>query len=201
VVYGGGQEPVAFSVDARELRHALADAGAVLDLQVGEAKATPVVVKELVRHPVSGETVHLDLLRVRLDRPIQSPVLLELIGGEEAAGVKLGGVLEQPVREVTVEALPTEIPDSIVHDITEMEIGETLTLGQIKPPAGVTIIGDEETLIATISAPRLSVEADTEIETETEVVGEGEGAAEGETADGEGADAGDAGGSGGDSAE
>jgi large subunit ribosomal protein L25 len=171
VVYGGGEDPVAFSVNARDLRHALADAGAVLDLQLDGGKGTPVVLKELIRHPVSGETTHIDLLRVRLDKPIQSPVLLELTGTEDAAGVKVGGILEQPVREVTVEALPTEIPDSIQHDVTEMEIGDTLTLEKITAPSGVTIIGEPDTLIATISAPRLQQEAETEIETETEVVG------------------------------
>ena len=70
--------------------------------------ATPVVVKELVRHPVSGETMHIDLLRVRLDEAIQATVVLELTGGEDAPGVKEGGVLEQVTRELTIEALPTD---------------------------------------------------------------------------------------------
>ena len=69
------------------------------------------MVKELVRHPVSGETTHLDLLRVRLDQAIQSTVMLELTGAEDAPGVKEGGVLEHITRELTVEALPTDIPD------------------------------------------------------------------------------------------
>jgi large subunit ribosomal protein L25 len=201
VVYGGGEDPVAFSVNARELRHALADAGAVLDLQIDGGKGASVMLKELIRHPVNGELIHVDLLRVRLDRPIQSPVLLELTGTEEATGVRLGGVLEQPVRELLVEALPTEIPDSIQHDILEMEIGDTLTLGQITAPGGVTIIGEPDTLIATISAPRLQLEGDTEIETETEVVGEGEGAAEGDAEGGEAADEGGEAAADGDAAE
>jgi large subunit ribosomal protein L25 len=193
IVYGGGQDPVAFSVNGRELRHALASAGAVLDLELDGGKATPVVLKDLVRHPVSGETTHIDLLRVRLDRPIQASVVLELTGTEEAAGVKLGGILEQPVREVTVEALPGDIPDSIQHDITEMEIGDTLTLEAIAAPSGVTVVDDAETVVATITPPRLQAEAETEIETETEVVGEGEAAAEGEAgAEGETAEGGEA---------
>src|ERR1035441_6454983 len=71
VVYGGGQDPVAFQVDTRTLRNALAHGGAVLDLSIDGAGAGPVVLKELERHPVSGATVHLDLLRVRLDQAIQ----------------------------------------------------------------------------------------------------------------------------------
>ena len=185
IVYGGGEDPVSFSVGARELRHALADAGAVLDLQLDGAKGTPVVLKELIRHPVSGETTHIDLLRVRLDVAIQAQVTIELVGVEDAAGVKLGGILEQPLREVTVEALPASIPDVISHDVTEMEIGDTLLLEALTAPAGVTIIGQPETLIASLTASRMSRGLDdeeSEIETETGLVGEGEAAASDEDA-------------------
>ncbi|HET9720300.1 MAG TPA: 50S ribosomal protein L25 [Solirubrobacteraceae bacterium] len=194
VLYGGGEDPVSFAVNARELRHALADAGAVLDLHLEDAAGTPVVLKELTRHPVSGEPVHIDLLRVRLDRPIQAPVLLELTGSEEAIGVREGGILEQPLREVTVEALPGDIPDVIQHDVSEMNVNDTITLAAVQAPARVTIVTDPESVLATITPPRLQVEAETEIETETEVVGEGEDAAEGEAAGGAEGEAGEAGG-------
>jgi large subunit ribosomal protein L25 len=131
---------------------------------------------------VSGETLHVDLLRVRLDRPIQATVVLELIGGDDAPGVKEGGVLEQITRELTVEALPTSIPDTLTHDVSTLEIGDTITLEVVAAPADVTIIGEPETVIATLSPPRLQVEGETEIEEETEVVGEGEEAPEGEAA-------------------
>ncbi len=119
VIYGGGSDPLPFSVDSRELRHALAHAGAVLELRVDDGDPTPVVVKELIRHPVNGETVHVDLLRVRMDRAIQATVVLELTGADEAPGVREGGVLEQVTRELTVEALPGDIPDSLQHDVSE----------------------------------------------------------------------------------
>jgi large subunit ribosomal protein L25 len=153
IVYGGGEDPVSFAVNSRDLRHALADAGAVLDLQLDGSKGTPVVLKELIRHPVSGQTTHIDLLRVNLNVAIQAQVAIELIGADTAPGVKQGGVLEQPTREVTVEALPTTIPDVIQHDVSEMEIGDTLTLDAITAPAGVTIISEGETLIASLTAP------------------------------------------------
>src|SRR5450755_5024225 len=70
VLYGGGAEPIGFDADARELRHALAGSGAVLDLSIDGGKATPVVLKDSQRHPIRGETVHVDLLRVRLDQAI-----------------------------------------------------------------------------------------------------------------------------------
>jgi large subunit ribosomal protein L25 len=142
------------------------------------------VVKELVRHPITGETVHLDLLRVRLDVKIQATVGLELTGAEDSPGAKEGGVLEQITRELTIEALPTDIPDSLTHDVSEMQINDTITLEALTPPATVTLIDDLETVIATLSPPKLQLEAEDEIESETEVVGEGE---EGDGAEGEGA--------------
>jgi large subunit ribosomal protein L25 len=175
VLYGGGEEPLTFDVDARELRLALAGVGAVLDLSVDGGKATPVVLKEAQRHPVRGETVHVDLLRVRLDKAIQAVVALELTDLDTSPGVREGGVLEQITREVNVEALPTAIPEAIVHSVAEMRISETLTLAAIAPPAGVTLLDPlEETVVATITPPRLQTETAAEIEAETEVVGEAE---------------------------
>jgi large subunit ribosomal protein L25 len=187
VVYGGGEGPVAFQVDARVLRQALAHAGAVLELSVGGSAATPVVVKELVRHPVTGETVHIDMLRVRMDQAITATVLLELTGADDAPGVREGGVLEQVTRELTIEALPGDIPDAIQHDASGVQIGDTITLEAITPPRGVTLTDDPETVVATVSAPRLHAEPEAEIEEETELVAEGAAAEEREEAAGEGA--------------
>jgi len=187
VLYGGGGEPVSFDTDARELRLALASAGAVLDLSVDGKKATPVVLKEAQRDPVRGQTIHVDLLRVRLDEAIHAVVPLELGGVEDAPGVKEGGVLEQITRELNVEALPTAIPESIVHEVGEMEIGETIGLSAVSIPDGVTLLDDiEETVVATLSPPRLQTEVEEGIEAETELVGEGEEPAEG--GEGEGAE-------------
>jgi large subunit ribosomal protein L25 len=182
VVYGGDQDPVSFQVDARELRQALAHAGAVLELSVDGDGSTPVVVKDLVRHPVTGATLHVDLLRVRLDQPIQASVALELVGAEDAPGVKEGGILEHVTRELTVEALPTEIPDALQHDVSQLQIGDTLTLAAVSAPQGVTLLDDVETVIATVVPPRLQVEDENVIEEETELVGEGEAPPEEEVA-------------------
>jgi large subunit ribosomal protein L25 len=183
VLYGGGSDAVGFDADARELRLALARSGAVLDLSVDGKQPTPVVLKEAQRDPVRGETVHVDLLRVRLDQAIHAIVPLELTGTEEAPGVKEGGVLEQITRELNVEALPTAIPESILHDVSEMQIGDTLLLAAVAVPDGVTLLDDlEETVIVTLSPPRLQVEAEDEVESETELVGEG--AEQGEAAEG-----------------
>ena len=189
VLYGGQEHAVGFDVDARALRVALASSGAVLDLSVDDAEPTPVVLKEAQRDAVRGRTIHVDLLRVRLDEAIHATVPLELTGTEDAPGVKEGGVLEQITRELNVEALPTAIPESIVHAIGEMQIGDTIGLAAVKMPSGVTLLDDvEETVVATLSPPRLQVEEEAEVEAETELVGE-----EGEAAEAaEGAEEADA---------
>lgn len=171
VVYGGGADPVAFQVDARELRQALAHAGAVITLTL-DGQETPVVLKDQQRHPVTGLTMHVDLLRVDLKQAIHAIVVIELTGVEDAPGVKAGGVLEQVTREVNIEALPAAIPDTIVHDVSAAEIGDTVALDAIAMPEGVTLLDDPETIVVTVTPPRLSVEPTDEIEQETGVVGE-----------------------------
>src|SRR4051794_1774567 len=185
VVYGGGDEPAPFAVDGRLLRQALAQRGAVLDLVVDGGKAQPVIIKDQQHHPVRGELVHIDLLRVRLDKPIQSTVPLELDGVEESPGVKEGGVMEHITRELNIEALPNDLPDVIRFDVSGMDLNDTLTLEALTPPAGVTLLDDAaETVIATVAIPRVVEEE--EIETETELVGEDGEPIEGEPAEGEG---------------
>ncbi|HWF75023.1 MAG TPA: 50S ribosomal protein L25 [Solirubrobacteraceae bacterium] len=172
IVYGGGQDPIPFEVDDRTLRHVLAGAGAVVDLSVDGDAAMPVVLKELNRHPVDGHTVHVDLLRVRLDQAIQATVPLELVGEDDAPGVKEGGILEHVTRELNIEALPNDIPDVIEHDVSGMQIGDTLTLEDLAATSVVKFLDDPDLLVATLSPPRLQTETEEGIEQETELVGE-----------------------------
>ena len=189
VIYGGDGEPVAFSVDERELRHALAARGAVVELAI-DGSSTPAVLKDAHYHPVRGETLHVDFLRVRLDVAIHATVVLDLVGADDAPGVKEGGVLEQVTRELNIEALPGDIPETIPYDVSQMQINETVTLSAVTPPRGVTLLDDpEETVIATLVPPTVDVEAEEEaIEEETERVGEGAGELEGSEADADATD-------------
>ena len=172
IVYGGDADPVPIQADARELRAALAHGGAVIELSL-DGERMPVVLKEQQRHPVSGATLHVDMLRVDLSRRIQVTVVVELVGAENAPGVKAGGVLEQVTREITIEALPTAIPDVIEHDVSTVEIGETVYLSALTPPPGVEVVDDPETVLASVLAPRLST-ATAEEAAEGEAEGEGE---------------------------
>jgi len=176
VLYGGNGEPISFSVEARTLRTALAAVGAVLEVALDGGRPTPAVLKQSQRHPVRGELMHVDLVRVRLDQPIQASVAVELLGADDSPGIDDGGVLEQVTHSVQVEALPTAIPESIAHDVSGMSIGDTLLLSALQAPEGVTLLGDlDEIVIATLIPPRLRLEDEEEIEQETELVGESEG--------------------------
>jgi large subunit ribosomal protein L25 len=194
VVYSGGAESRAFQAPEREIRGVLAEGAALFDLEIEGGKSVPVVVKEQQLHPVRGSLQHIDLQEVRLDEAIQAEVTIELEGADSAPGVKGGGVLEHVTREVTVEALPTEIPDRIVADVSAMEINDTLQLSALVVPEGVTLVADdpEEVTIATLSPPRVEEEPEPAVEEEAELVGE-----EGEAAAEEGGDGGDSGDSGG----
>jgi large subunit ribosomal protein L25 len=177
ILYGGDAEPLAFDVDARELRHALAAHGAVLEVSDG-GSASPAILKSAHYHPVRGDTLHVDLLRVNLNVAIHAVVPLELTGGDDSPGVKEGGVLEQITRELNIEALPTAIPESISHDVSTMDINDTITLADITIPAGMTLLDELDTTVATLSPPRVETEGD-EIEEETAIVGEAAPAAAG----------------------
>jgi large subunit ribosomal protein L25 len=182
VVYSGGSEARPFQAAERELRAVLSGGQALFDLELDGGKAVPVVIKEQQHHPVRGSLEHIDLHEVRLDEEIQAEVAVELEGADVAPGVKGGGVLEHVTREVTVEALPTDIPEKLVADVSEMEINDTLQLSTLVVPEGVKLVADEpdEITIATLSPPRVEEEPEPDVEEEAELVGE-----EGEAAEAE----------------
>lgn len=189
VVYSGGSEAKPFQVSERDVRNVLSEGSALFDLEIEGSKAVPVVIKEEQHHPVRGSIQHLDLMQVKLDEAIQAEVVIELEGVESAPGVRGGGVLEHVTREITIEALPTEIPDNIVVDVSAMEINDTLQLSAVTIPDGVKFVAEEpeEVTIVTLSPPRVE-EVAPEVEEEAELVGEGE---EGEGGESEGGDSGE----------
>jgi large subunit ribosomal protein L25 len=204
VLYSGGSDARPFQVGEREIRTFLTNGHTLFDLEIEGSKAVPVVVKEEQHHPVRGDLLHIDCYEVKLDEAIQADVALELQGTEEAPGVKEGGVLEHVTREITVEALPADIPEVIYADVSEMAIGDTIQLTAVAAPSGVEFIVDdpEETTVATLSPPRVEEEPEPELEEEAELVGEeGEEVPEGEEppegeeqpAEGEGPEGGESG--------
>jgi large subunit ribosomal protein L25 len=186
VLYGRS-EPVAIAVGERELRAALttpAGSHAVLDVAVDGGSAHSAILKDFQRDKVRGTIIHVDLQEVRLDKPIQTAVVVTLVG--EPTGVREGGILTQITTEVNVEALPLEIPQHLEADVSELGIGDTLRLGQVSVPDGVKLLDDpDETVIASVQLAREEVVEEVEGEEgEAEEGAEPEAAAEtGESAD------------------
>jgi large subunit ribosomal protein L25 len=182
VLYGR-DEPVAISIEERELRRALtgpAGLHSILDVEIdGTGSSHASILKEYQVDNVRGHVTHVDLQEVRLDQAIHASVAVHLVGGDDAPGVREGGVLSQPLRELQVSALPLEVPEHIDLDVSHMEIGGTLRAGDVGVPEGVRLLDDPETVVATVTAPTRVVEP--EVEEEEEL-------AEGEEAEGEGAE-------------
>jgi large subunit ribosomal protein L25 len=182
VLYGR-EQPVAISIPERDLRAALTGAGganAVLDVVVDTGKAHASVLKEYQLDRVRGTITHVDLQEVRLDQPIHATVPLHLTG--EAAGAKEGGVLNQVVTEITVEALPMEVPAAVEFDVSAVHIGESAHLSQIALPEGVTLVDDGEAVFVSVTQP--TREEPEELEAGEEEAAAGEVAEEAAAAEG-----------------
>ncbi len=190
VVYSGGEDAKSFQVSERDVRSIMQEGAALFDLEIDGSKAVPVVIKDQQLHPVRGSIQHIDLMQVKLDEAIQADVVIEIEGADDAPGVKASGVLEHVTHEITVEALPTEIPDRILVDVSAMEINDTLQLSAVTPPSGVTFVADDldEITIVNLSPPRVEEVVETEVEEETALVGEdsGDGDSEGDSGDSDG---------------
>lgn len=192
VLYGKGHtRPIV--VPERELRAAVTGPSglhAILDVVIeGQQTVHPSILAEYQQDPIRGSISHIDLREVRLDQPIHATVVVQLVG--EPAGVKTGGMLSLVVREVHVEALPSDVPEHIEVDVSHMEVGDVLRLADVPAIDNVTILDDpHETVIATVSVPRgftelEEAEAEAAAEAEAEALEgvEGEPGAEDESAD------------------
>lgn len=181
VLYGSGVDAQSLAVSWRDLRAALTTEkglNAVITLQVdGDDHMT--IVKDLQRHPVRRDVLHVDFLAVSRDVAVQAevPIVLE---GEPTKVLQERGVVEQMLHALTIMAKPDSIPGSLTLDISDLEVGVTMTVGELTLPAGVTTDVEDDTPIATAQVTR-AVEAET-----AAAEGEEEGA-EGEEGAGEGA--------------
>jgi len=174
VLYGR-EQPVAITIRERDLRAALSGesgANAVMDVIVDDGAAHASVLKDYQRDPVRGRISHVDLQEVRLDRPIRATVPVHLVG--EAPGTKAGGVLTQALVEITVEALPLDVPAMVEFDVGGLNIGESAQLGQIALPDGVMLIDDPETTLASVTQPTRVEEPEEAAAEGEEPAGEGE---------------------------
>ncbi len=185
VVYGHGAEPVSVAVDWRELRHALTtDAGmnALINLDIdGDAQLT--IVKEMQRDPVRRKVLHVDFLRISRDIAITVDVPVTLTGEAEAL-LREDGIVEHVLHELSITAKPGAIPNEITVDISALEIGDTIRVGDLPLPAGVTTEVDPEDPVV-IGASPVAEELPEEEEAEEGEAAEGVEGAERESTGGE----------------
>jgi len=171
-------------LDSKNLYHALHSGHHIFEVEL-EGDTQYVMIKEIQFHPVNESILHVDLMRVRRDVKITIAVPIHLEG--EAVGVEEGGVLSQIITSIDIECLPTDVPEFITLDTTELAMNSSLSVADITVSGEITIITDEEQVIATITPPKEEEEPVVELE-EDEEDEEGEETAEGETAEGDGED-------------
>jgi large subunit ribosomal protein L25 len=173
VLYGHGTKPRSLSVDAREFGHALrTDAGTnvLLELEVGRTRHLALA-KEIQRHPVRGTFIHVDFIVVRRGEKVQVTVPVHLVG--EAPGVREGGIADQDLYQVHVEAEVTAVPDVVEADVSGLGIGDVLRVGELKAPEGATILEDPEASVVSVVPPAVEPEPEEAEEAEAEAA-EGE---------------------------
>ncbi len=191
VIYGHGTDPLAVSVDARDLRHALTtDAGLnqLLELEVDGTRHLTLA-RELQRHPVRNTVTHVDFLIVRRDEVISADVPIVLVGEAKAVEVERG-VINQALTSLAVNATPAAIPNSFEVDVSELAIGDAVRVGDLRLPQGVTteVDPEEAVVIAAASAVAAEVaEEEAEAEAAAELAEGAEAEAEGEGEGGEAA--------------
>jgi large subunit ribosomal protein L25 len=179
IVYGHGGATEHVTVAARDLNHILASgsgANTLITLSMGRRSETALA-RQIQRHPVRGDIVHVDFVRVSADEQIAAEVPVHLVG--EAEGVRNGGVLDQVLFTISVQARPGDLPPAIEHDISPLDIGAQIRAGELTMPPGVELAAEPDALVASIAAPTVAV---AEEELEAEAV-EGEAPPEGAAAE------------------
>lgn len=157
VIYGGQLQPQNLELTAQDLSdliHHSASENILVDLAItGDARPQRLaLVQEIQHHPLSGKPLHVDLHEVSKTEKVTVSVPVESTG--EPVGVKTGGgVLNHVLLKVKVRALPQDLPEVIAVDVSHLEIGKAIHLGEIVPPAGVEIIGDKHLTVLAVAAP------------------------------------------------
>ena len=172
IVYGFKTESTPISVNEKELEKTIRTAGrnAILSLDV-DGKKVNAVLKEVPKEPLKGKLIHLDFLAVSMRQELEVEVPGVATG--TSVGVKEGGVLQQPNRELKLTVKPSDIPENIEVDITELAIGDTLTVGDIRDKVDFTIVDEDDVVLVTVSAPVSEAELEADLETTEPVADNG----------------------------
>ena len=159
VIYGHGRDPISLSLNARDLDKMLGHIQAestVIDITVG-GQTAKTLIREIQRHPIKRQILHVDFQALVAGEKVTVSIPITLTGIPE--GVKLeGGVLDQTLRELEIEVDPSNIPDHIELDVTNMVIGDSKHISDLTLPEGVEVMDDPETSVAVLAAPRAVIE-------------------------------------------
>ena len=191
VIYGHGRDPQSLALNARDLDKLLSHIQAestVIEVTVGGHTAKTLI-REIQRHPIKRQILHVDFQALVAGEKVTVSIPIVLTGVPE--GVRLeGGVLDQTLREIEIEVDPSNIPDHIEYDVTNMVIGDSVHISDLKVPEGVEVQDDPETSVAVLAAPRAvieetpvvaeAVEGEAGAVAEPEVIGRGKEEEEGE---------------------
>ena len=174
IYYIHGEESVPIALDNKELYSVIHNEASIIDLRFDSGDKIKCVIREIQWHPVQDEPVHVDLMGIKMTEKGQFEVPVHLAGNP--VGVKQqGGVLEQIIREISVECLPGDIPEHLEVDVTDLEIGDAIRVDQLEIDK-VKILTDPSQSIAIVRAPRVVEEEEAVVEeeegAEPEVVGE-----------------------------
>lgn len=152
IYYIHGENPISFSVDAKELRTALTHKSSILDVNLGQAEPAKCIIREVQWHPVSGVPLHVDLMGVRLTEEVTVEVPILLVGS--AAGARDGGTLQQILRTLEIKCLPLDIPETINVDVSNLNIHDAIYVRDLKYEK-IEILNDLEQIVVSVLAPRL----------------------------------------------
>lgn len=185
VLYGPNMDAaVSLAINNKDLEkvlHTGAGGNVLVNLDIEGGTRRKVMFKDVVRHPLRGTLTHVDLLEVAMDHKITVEIPVHISG--KAAGLAFGGIVQHEARVISVECLPTQIPDSVDVDITALEVGQSLHVKDAVLPAGVVALDDPELTLVSVVAPTVEAEAKSAEEIEAELAesfeekeeGEGEG--------------------------
>jgi large subunit ribosomal protein L25 len=179
VLYGPKTESVPLSVDKSDLEMLFKKGGigqVVLNLVIkknGETLNMPAMIKELQIHPVSRNFIHVDFYEIKMDQKITAKIPVITTG--KAKGVELGGILQIIRRELEVECLPLAVPESIEIDISDLDIGDSIHVGQIHVEGEVEFLEEDDYTVVTLVSPKMEEEPEEEEEVEEEEIEEDEG--------------------------
>ncbi len=174
VVYGKGEETFTVSVDSVELLKTVRDEGrnAIITLDVEEGETVDVMLHEYQTDPIKGNVIHADFFIVDLTEEIDVEVPLRLEG--DPAGVREGGILQQPLYELQIRVKPRDIPEEIVLNVEDLEIGDSIAISDLPKSDLYEYLDDEETTVAVVLAPQeeeLEPAEDVDFSAEPELVG------------------------------